>query len=209
MLPGRQAHLRLGRCADALHASAVRRDDLLDRRRGVDRHRDDARGLSHGEAHERARNRMSSTMRPLSSTTKTFSPPASMMTPSQAPSAGTRTASWRCSSGNPRTSASRYSRDDPVHGDHVDIQRAQELREELRGGAVRVVDDDLRLGLGDLLASRNLGEERVAVRGADPGRLIDPPTSSYETRRRSSRKKIVRPFAPGPCPCPAPGGRRT
>ena len=43
---------------------------------------------------------MSLITRPRSSTTKIFSPPASMITPSDAPSAGTSTASCRCSSWN-------------------------------------------------------------------------------------------------------------
>ena len=53
MLARREAHLRLGRRADPLHAAAVRHHDLLDRRRRVHGHRHDPGHLTHGERHER------------------------------------------------------------------------------------------------------------------------------------------------------------
>jgi len=63
--------------------------------------------------------------------------------------------------------------DDPVHGDDVDVEGVEQLREELGRRAVRVVDDDLRLRFGELSPSRDLREERVAVCGADARRLVD------------------------------------
>src|SRR5437762_1331882 len=64
--------------------------------------------------------------------------------------------------------------DDPVHGHRLDADHVQELRKELRGRAVRVIDHDLRLRLGDLLAPRDLREERFAVGLADTRGLEYP-----------------------------------
>src|SRR5207302_409354 len=64
--------------------------------------------------------------------------------------------------------------DDAVHGHRLDADHVQELRKELRGRAVRVIDHDLRLRLGDLLAPRDLREERFAVGLADTRGLEYP-----------------------------------
>ena len=64
---------------------------------------------------------------------------------------------------------------DPVHRDDLDPEAVEKLGKELRGGAVRVVDDDLRFRVGDLFSMRDLREERIAVRLSDPWRFVDPP----------------------------------
>ena len=62
-----------------------------------------------------------------------------------------------------------------VDPDDLDIQRLHQLREELGGGAVRVVEHDLGPGRRDLMLVGHFAEERLAVLLAHPRDLDDPP----------------------------------
>src|SRR5204862_6916356 len=65
-------------------------------------------------------------------------------------------------------------RDDSVHGNGLDPERVQELRKELGGCAVRVIDDDLGVRGGDLFSPGDLREERLAVLLSDTLGFEDP-----------------------------------
>src|SRR6266511_1105567 len=61
----------------------------------------------------------------------------------------------------------------PVDRDELDAERVQQLRQELRGRPVRIVDDNLELSGRDLAPVHDLREERLAVGLADARRLED------------------------------------
>src|SRR5258708_36283817 len=65
-------------------------------------------------------------------------------------------------------------RDHRVDPDHLDVEGLHELRQVLRRGPVRIIEDDLELRVGDLALVRDLAEEGVAVLLAHSRDLDDP-----------------------------------
>src|SRR2546430_1107632 len=175
MLAGREAHLRLGRRSDALHAAAVGEDDLLDRGWRINGHGHCARGLTHGQRYERGQEKHVIDHAPA------------IVHDEDLLAARIDDHAKRCSQRGdqhrelPLLLLELLERTRPdvlgyhtVDRDRLDSEHVQKLREELCGRTVRVIDHDLRLRLGGLLAPRHFREERFAVGLADAGRFEYP-----------------------------------
>ena len=171
-----EAHLRLRRRPHALHAPALVGHDLLDRRRRVHRHRHDPGRMPHRERHERREE------------VHVVHDAAAIIDDEHLLATGVDDHAER------RPERRHQDRElallllkfleragsdvlghHAVHRDDLDAERIEQLREELRDRAVRIVDDDPRLRLGDLLPVGDFREERLAVRLADPRGFENPP----------------------------------